>query len=30
MAVKRLYLLESDNQPTGSYSFQDLLREERA
>ncbi|PAT06036.1 N-acetylmuramoyl-L-alanine amidase [Corynebacterium hadale] len=30
VAVKRLYLLESDNQPTGSYSFQDLLREERA
>lgn len=30
VAVKRLYLMESDTQPTGTYSFQDLLREERA
>lgn len=28
VAVKRLYLLDSDDQPTGTYSFQDLLRQE--
>lgn len=30
VAVKRLYLLEQDNQPTGTYSFTELLREEQA
>lgn len=30
VAVKRLYLLEQDNQPTGTYSFTELLRQERA
>lgn len=30
VAVKRLYLLEEDDQPTGTYSFSDLLRQERA
>lgn len=29
VAVKRLYLLEQDNQPTGTYSFKELLREEQ-
>ncbi|MBP3948435.1 N-acetylmuramoyl-L-alanine amidase [Corynebacterium sp. Marseille-P3884] len=30
VAVKRLYLLEQDNQPTGTFSFTELLRQERA
>lgn len=30
VAVKRLYLLEEDDKPTGTYSFSDLLRQERA
>ncbi|SIS39333.1 N-acetylmuramoyl-L-alanine amidase [Corynebacterium appendicis CIP 107643] len=30
VAVKRLYLLEQDNKPTGTYSFTELLRQERA
>ncbi len=30
VAVKRLYLLDHDNRPTGTYSFTDLLREEMA
>ena len=30
VAVKRLYLMEMDNQPTGTYNFSDLLREEQA
>lgn len=30
VAVKRLYLLEQDNKPTGTYSFTELLQEERA
>lgn len=30
VAVKRLYLLEQDDQPTGTYSFSELLRAERA
>lgn len=30
VAVKRLYLLEQDNQPTGTYTFTELLRQERA
>ena len=30
VAVKRLYLLESDDLPTGTYSFSDLLGAERA
>lgn len=29
VAVKRLYLLEQDNQPTGTYSFTELLRQEQ-
>lgn len=29
VAVKRLYLLDQDNQPTGTYSFKELLQEER-
>lgn len=30
VAVKRLYLLEQDDQPTGTYTFSELLEEERA
>lgn len=30
VAVKRLYLLDHDTRPTGTYSFKELLREERA
>ncbi len=30
VAVKRLYLLDHDNRPTGTYSFTELLQEERA
>lgn len=30
VAVKRLYLLDMDDQPTGTYTFTDLLREELA
>lgn len=30
VSVKRLYLLELDDQPTGTYNFSDLLRQERA
>ena len=30
VAVKRLYLLDQDNQPTGTYSFTELLRQERS
>lgn len=30
VAVKRLYLLDDDKQPTGTYDFSDLLAEERA
>ncbi len=30
VAVKRLYLLEQDNQPTGTFSFTELLRQEQA
>lgn len=30
VAVKRLYLLDQDNQPTGTYTFTELLRQERA
>ncbi|AWB84957.1 N-acetylmuramoyl-L-alanine amidase [Corynebacterium liangguodongii] len=30
VAVKRLYLLEEDDKPTGTYTFSDLLRQERA
>lgn len=30
VAVKRLYLLDHDNRPTGTYSFKELLREELA
>lgn len=30
VAVKRLYLLEQDNQPTGTYTFWELLEQERA
>ncbi|MFC5088197.1 N-acetylmuramoyl-L-alanine amidase [Corynebacterium aquatimens] len=30
VAVKRLYLLEQDDQPTGTYSFVELLRAEQA
>ena len=30
VAVKRLYLLEHDTRPTGTYSFTELLREELA
>lgn len=30
VAVKRLYLLDMDDQPTGTYKFTDLLREELA
>lgn len=30
VAVKRLYLMEMDDQPTGTYNFSDLLREEKA
>jgi len=29
VAVKRLYLLGHDNRPTGTYSFKELLREEK-
>ena len=29
VAVKRLYLLDHDNRPTGTYSFKELLREEK-
>nr|WP_305083401.1 MULTISPECIES: N-acetylmuramoyl-L-alanine amidase [unclassified Corynebacterium] len=30
VAVKRLYLLEQDTQPTGTFTFTELLRQERA
>lgn len=30
VAVKRLYLLDHDTRPTGTYSFKELLREEQA
>ena len=30
VAVKRLYLLEQDNQPTGTFSFTELLRQEQS
>ena len=30
VAVKRLYLLEEDDKPTGTYSFTELLRNEQA
>lgn len=30
VAVKRLYLLEEDDKPTGTYSFTELLRHEHA
>lgn len=30
VSVKRLYLLDHDTRPTGTYSFTELLREERA
>jgi len=30
VAIKRLYLLEQDDMPTGTYTFSELLREERA
>ena len=30
VAVKRLYLLDHDTSPTGTYSFKELLREEQA
>ena len=29
VAVKRLYLLDEDTQPTGTYSFKELLQEEQ-
>lgn len=29
VAVKRLYLLEDDNRPTGTYRFDELLAAER-
>ena len=29
VAVKRLYLLDDDNAPTGTYTFSDLLEDER-
>ena len=29
VATKRLYLLEDDTQPTGTFKFDDLVREER-
>ena len=28
VAVKRLYLLDQDTQPTGTYKFSELLRSE--
>ncbi|MHA2790209.1 N-acetylmuramoyl-L-alanine amidase [Corynebacterium sp. S7] len=30
VSVKRLYLLDQDDQPTGTYKFRDLLMQERA
>jgi N-acetylmuramoyl-L-alanine amidase len=30
VAVKRLYLLGKDDQPTGTFTFDDLLRHELA
>ncbi|WP_026196399.1 N-acetylmuramoyl-L-alanine amidase [Corynebacterium lubricantis] len=30
VALKRLYLLDQDDQPTGTYKFRDLLMQERA
>lgn len=30
VSLKRLYLLDEDDQPTGTYSFRDLLKEEMA
>jgi N-acetylmuramoyl-L-alanine amidase len=29
VAVKRLYLLDNDNAPTGTYTFSELLEDER-